>query len=444
MAIWSAVSAIVNWLLPPDMAAFFLLDSPEDPLAVSEMIVLYDDTMIRIWWGQCPLTEPMDLLFRRHHQSKSEPGTPAPFAHGYGGRDNRDNPSRNTVASEEPEDHLESDRANGSNGGRPESSATAAKRGAPQKPETPHTLRTHGRAHTSRTAKSSSRALQGPRDSQPESSATAARRAAPRVPRTPRTRRSYGMTQTSRTAKASTQTPRRMRNRAGLHGANDTEPDDSESDFAEIVLRNMSVGLEPDSQVISDIALGKQRSAPLPEARVLRSGRQIPGLVSHQPDRKKAPTSTPINSSSKSDWITMTGGADPERAADIHQPQRKRVRRNATPPTGPITESDAVSQPTEVQEALSNASSAISHSPQASGPPAMSAEDLVMELREAAERVQTEPSRDQAAAPPQSSSTSPPPVSPEDLTMELRRSADLLLRLAASALTEETNGLGDW
>ena len=72
----------------------------------------------------------------------------------------------------------------------------------------------------------------------------------------------------------------------------------------------------------------------------------------------------------------------------------------------------------------------------------MSAEDLLMELREAAERVQTEPSGDQAAAPPQSSSTSPPPVSAEDLTMELRRSADLLLGLAAGALTEESSGLG--
>ena len=74
----------------------------------------------------------------------------------------------------------------------------------------------------------------------------------------------------------------------------------------------------------------------------------------------------------------------------------------------------------------------------------MSAENLVMELREAAERVQPEPSGDQAAAPPQSSSTSPPPVSAEDLTMELRRSADLLLGLAAGALTEESSGLGGW
>ena len=74
----------------------------------------------------------------------------------------------------------------------------------------------------------------------------------------------------------------------------------------------------------------------------------------------------------------------------------------------------------------------------------MSAKDLIMELREAAELVQTEPSGAQAAAPLQSSSTSPPLVSAEDLTMELRRSADLLLGLAAGALTEESSGLGGW
>ena len=88
----------------------------------------------------------------------------------------------------------------------------------------------------------------------------------------------------------------------------------------------------------------------------------------------------------------MTGGADPEHPADSHQPPRKRVRRNETPPPGPNTDSDAGSQPAEVQEPLGNASSPVRPSPEASGPPAMSAEDLVMELREAAERVQMEPS----------------------------------------------------
>ena len=148
----------------------------------------------------------------------------------------------------------------------------------------------------------------------------------------------------------------------------------------------------PDSKVISDIPLGKQRSAPLPEAHVPRSGRQIPGLVLDQADRKKAPTSTPMNSSSKRDWPAMTGGADPECLADIQQPPRERVCRNATPPTGPNTDSDAGSQPAEMQKPLGNANSPVIPLPEASGPPAISAEDLVMELREAADWVQTEPS----------------------------------------------------
>ena len=118
---------------------------------------------------------------------ESEPCTQAPFAYGYGGQDNRDAPNPNTVASEEPEDHLESESADGNNGGQPESSATVAKRGAPPQPLTPRTLRTYGTAHTSRTVKASTRAPQRPRDSQTESSATAAKRGAPRVPQTPRT-----------------------------------------------------------------------------------------------------------------------------------------------------------------------------------------------------------------------------------------------------------------
>ena len=156
------------------------------------MIVLYNDTQIRIWSGQCPATEPIDLLFRRHRHSKSEPSTPMPFAYGYGGRDNTDDPNPNTVTSEEPEDYLESDSADGSNSGQPEYTATAAKRGAPQEPQTPGMLRTYGTGHTSRTAQASTRALQRLRDSLPESSATAAKRGAPRVPRTPCTLRTYG------------------------------------------------------------------------------------------------------------------------------------------------------------------------------------------------------------------------------------------------------------
>ena len=122
-----------------------LLDSPEDPLPLSEMIVLYNDTQVRIWWGQCPATEPMDLLFRRHRTSESEPGTPAPLIYAYAGRDNRDDP--NPGAREEPEDQLETDSGDGSNGGQPESSPTTRKRGAPQGSQTSPTAKEIGRAH---------------------------------------------------------------------------------------------------------------------------------------------------------------------------------------------------------------------------------------------------------------------------------------------------------
>ena len=148
---------------------------------------------------------------------------------------------------------------------------------------------------------------------------------------------------------------------------------------------------------MSHVPRGKQSSAPLPEARVLRSGRETPKFARDQADRKKAPIRTPINSSSKRDWAARTGGADPERPADILQTPRKRVRWNETLPAGPNTDSDAESQPVEMQEPLGNASSLASPSPEASGPPVLSAEGLVMELREAAEQLEMEASREQAS-----------------------------------------------
>ena len=154
---------------------------------------------------------------------------------------------------------------------------------------------------------------------------------------------------------------------------------------------------------MSHVPHGKQCSAPLPKACVLRSGREIPEFARDQTDRKKAPIRTPINSSSKRDWTAMTGGADPEPPANILQTPRMRVHWNQTPPAGPNTDSDAGSQPVEVQEPLGNASLPVSPSPEASDPPVLSAEDLVMELREA--QLQTEASREvasreQAAPPP--------------------------------------------
>jgi len=106
--------------------SLLLLDSPEEPLPLSEMMVLYDDTQIRMWWGQFPPSEPMDLLFRRHRR-ESEASTPAPHGFAYSSRNNRDDPKPS--AGEEPGTDLESDSA-GDNDGQPEASATAAKRGA--------------------------------------------------------------------------------------------------------------------------------------------------------------------------------------------------------------------------------------------------------------------------------------------------------------------------
>ena len=143
----------------------------------------------------------------------------------------------------------------------------------------------------------------------------------------------------------------------------------------------------------------------------------------------------------------MTGGADPEHPADILQTPRKWVRWNETPPAGPNTASDAGSQPVEVQEQVGNASSPVRPSPVASDPPVLSAEGLVMELREATEQLEMEASRElasreQAAPPPLSTSTSPPRVSAEDMMMELRLFADLLLGLASGSPTEESRAIG--
>ena len=123
----------------------------------------------------------MDLLFRRQRTSESEPGTPAPLIYASAGRDNRDD--HNPLGREEPEDQLETDSSDGSNGGQPESSPTIRKRGAPQG------------SQTSRSAKASTQAPQGPRDGQPELSATAAKWGAPQDAQTPRTLRTYGTAQ---------------------------------------------------------------------------------------------------------------------------------------------------------------------------------------------------------------------------------------------------------
>jgi len=93
--------------------------------------------------------------------------------------------------------------------------------------------------------------------------------------------------------------------------------------------------------VIPRVAQGIPHSVPLPEGRVLRSGRQISGLVRCQADRKKAPVRAPINSSSKRNRVATTEDEDSEPPADTHETPRNRVRRNGTPPTGRNTKSRA-------------------------------------------------------------------------------------------------------
>ena len=88
---------------------------------------------------------------------------------------------------------------------------------------------------------------QRPRDGQPDSSATAAKRGAPTELQTSYRFLTSGTAQTSGSAKASTGTPQRTRNRGRFDGIGDTKPDDSESYFAEI--RDLSLELDRKSVV---------------------------------------------------------------------------------------------------------------------------------------------------------------------------------------------------
>lgn len=93
--------------------------------------------------------------------------------------------------------------------------------------------------------------------------------------------------------KASRGITRLTRNRGRLGGDNGTEHDISESDFGDIFFHTLPIELVPDTEVISNIPLGKEHSATLLAAYVLRSGREILG----QDARETAPTRTAINGS---------------------------------------------------------------------------------------------------------------------------------------------------
>ncbi|KAG0123719.1 hypothetical protein HOY82DRAFT_544085 [Tuber indicum] len=350
--------------------SLLLLDSPEDLLPLSEMLVLHDDTQIRMWWGQCPPSEPMDMLFQRHRTNDQEPGTPPPLAYSYTDRNIRDSPAIGAGADEprsEQEASLQSDSAD-DNDGQPECSATASRWGA------------YRATISTATAKQGMRYL--------AKSTTAAKPGPCRV---------------------ATATPTRAkavysgRNLSGLDGVEYSSPD-----FAEIFVRNPSVDQEPDSEVIPRVAQGIPHSVPLPEGRVL---------------------SAPVDSSSKRNWAAMTDDEDSEPPVDTREPPRKIVRRNKTAPTGRNAKSGACNLAAAlVQEPLHNASSPVSPLPSA-GTSQVSTKDILIELGRSAERLPTDTSGAETASPTPSTST--PRDTAEDIAGYLRRSANHLLMVAS-------------
>ena len=94
-----------------------LLDDPEEPLPIAEMISIRNSRHVRMWWSMNSPSEPMDLLFCGHRTS-GEDGTPPSGAVNFGPRDNWGQSPNPSVHSDE----LDSD------GHRPKSSAAAGKR----------------------------------------------------------------------------------------------------------------------------------------------------------------------------------------------------------------------------------------------------------------------------------------------------------------------------
>ena len=52
-----------------------LLDDPEEPLTVAEMISIGNSRHLRMWWSMNSAREPMDLLCCGH-RTRGEDGTP--------------------------------------------------------------------------------------------------------------------------------------------------------------------------------------------------------------------------------------------------------------------------------------------------------------------------------------------------------------------------------
>ncbi|RPA95812.1 hypothetical protein L873DRAFT_1812359, partial [Choiromyces venosus 120613-1] len=80
-----------------------LLDNPEEPLPISEMIPILSSRHVRIWWGLSLPNELMDLLFRCH-RDPGESGTPPPHGQPYGNRNNRGPPPEEEGGGEDDDD----------------------------------------------------------------------------------------------------------------------------------------------------------------------------------------------------------------------------------------------------------------------------------------------------------------------------------------------------
>ena len=80
-----------------------LLDDPEEPLPVSEMVVLRTSRHVRIWWSLSAPHEVMDLLFRCYRDEDDKVGTPALAGQSYQSRTNRDHRDESAVEEEEEE-----------------------------------------------------------------------------------------------------------------------------------------------------------------------------------------------------------------------------------------------------------------------------------------------------------------------------------------------------
>jgi len=55
-----------------------LLDDPEEPLLVAEMISIGNSRHVRMWWSMNSLSEPIDLPFCGH-RTRGEDGSPPPW-----------------------------------------------------------------------------------------------------------------------------------------------------------------------------------------------------------------------------------------------------------------------------------------------------------------------------------------------------------------------------